>query len=319
MSLRVAIVGPGRSNQGTGPYIAKNFHELGAQIVGLVSSNIESAYLSSDNLKNEYGIQAKAFDNIEELFTKHETDIVAICSPFITHLDYLKVAIENGCHIFCEKPLWWPKKKILNDEYIHKITKETISLVDLCKKKQVNLQLNTQWPFTLPAYYQLYPNFRDPITEFAMWLCPESKDENRILDSVPHLLSMLYALIGAGQIQNINFNNDSNSSINELTINFDYIHAQGDTKVDINLSAKDEFPKPAAYAINQNRADRHVELPNYLISLRSSETHLPLVDPLICSIKNFIGSIHSNIALDDVSLIDGMAHLAQIYQAVTAK
>ena len=102
-----------------------------------------------------------------------------------------------------------------------------------------------------------------------------------------------------------------------MQIEFDYLHALGDTRVVITLSSSDVFPKPAAYAINGLRADRHVELPNYLISLRSSKDQLPVKDPLVCSIKNFISTIHSKTSSDEVALIDGMTHLAQIYQTVT--
>ena len=316
MSLKVAIVGPGRSNQGTGPYIAKTFHQLGTQIVGLVSSNIESANKSVDNLTNEFGITTKAFSNLENLFSEVETDIVVISCPIDSHLPYIKLAIENNSHIFCEKPLWWPSNTATGSVDINAITNETATLINLCIKKHLTLQLNTQWPFTLPTYYRLYPQTKKPIKEFSMWLCPQSKTDQRILDSVPHLLSMLYVLAGAGMIENIESNNDSN---NTLSIEFDYMHAQGDTKVTIYLISSDEIPKPAAYAINQNRADRHVELPNYLISLRTAGKQLPLVDPLVCSIKNFIGSIHSKSAPDEVGLIDGMRQLAQIYHAVTTK
>ena len=316
MNLKIAIVGPGRSKQGTGPYIAKIFSQFGAHIVGVVSSSMESAEQSVDALKNEFGIQTKAFNHIEELFSEFKTDIVAISSPFNTHLEYLKACIKNSCHVFCEKPLWWPSQNYID---VNNVTKDTISLVNSFKHKKLYLQLNTQWPFTLPTYYQLHPQTHGSINEFTMWLWPQSKDKNRILDAVPHLLSMLYVLVGAGQIQNIFSNNESNNLVTSLKIEFDYLHARGDTKVCIHLDSTDSFPKPAAYAINGKRVDRCVELPRYLISLQTSEKQLPLVDPLASSIKNFIGSIHSKTALDEVALIDGMTHLAQIYRAVTTK
>ena len=78
------------------------------------------------------------------------------------------------------------------------------------------------------------------------------------------------------------------------------------------------MPKPAAYAINGKRVDRHVELANYLISLRTFDKQLPVVDPLVCSVKNFLGSIYSKSSLDETALIDGMTHLAQIYQAINS-
>ena len=116
--------------------------------------------------------------------------------------------------------------------------------------------------------------------------------------------------------QNIQSNNSSGVINHAIAITFDYLHAMGDTMVSINLNSSDALPKPAAYAINGKRVDRHVELSNYLISLQTSEIQVPVMDPLECSIKNFICSIYSKASSDETTLIDGMSHLAQIYQAV---
>ena len=123
--------------------------------------------------------------------------------------------------------------------------------------------------------------------------------------------------VGNGKINNIESNYHETNDDQDLQIDFDYLYALGDTRVSILLTSSNTFPKPAAYAINGQRADRHVELPNYLISLRSAEHQLPVEDPLVCSIKNFISTIHSKASSDEVALIDGITHLAQIYQVVT--
>jgi len=198
------------------------------------------------------------------------------------------------------------------------LVQDTIDLVNTCYTNRTLLQLNTQWPYTLPTYYELYPQIKNQsIQSFSMWLSPQSQGSDMIIDTVSHLLSMLYTLLGAGKINNIESNFHNIESDEDLLIKFDFLHAFGDTRVSISLTSSNTFPKPAAYAINDLRADRHVELPNYLISLRSSEHQLPVEDPLVSSIKNFISTIHSKASSDEVSLIDGMAHLTQIYQAVT--
>lgn len=319
MSLNVAIIGPGRSKQGTGPYIARTFHELGASISGVVSSSLKSATYSATKLKSEYGIDCHPYTSLHELLEKSSTDIIAICSPSGSHHQYLNPSIQAGLHLFCEKPLWWPLKEITTDADVQHITAETTKLVRLSKAKNVVMQINTQWPFTLPTYYEIFPqqeHVLEPVKSFSMWLSPQSTDKEMILDAAPHLLSMLYALVGAGRIQNIESNFQATRPINKLNIEFDYLHAMGDTKVSLLLSSTDTVPKPAAYAINNKRVDRHVELTNYLISLHSSDKQLPVADPLVCSIKNFLSSIHSKSSSDEVALIDGMTHLAQIYKAV---
>ncbi len=321
MSLNVAIIGPGRSKQGTGPYIARTFHELGASISGVVSSSLVSATRSAKKLKSEFGIDCHAYTNLHELLENSSIDIIAICSPSDSHHQYLNPSIQAGLHLFCEKPLWWPSTEITTDADVQHITAETTKLVRLSKAKNVVLHINTQWPFTLPTYYEIFPQQEhavEAVKSFSMWLSPQSTDKEMIVDAAPHLLSMLYALVGAGRIQNIESNYQSKRSKDELNIEFEYLHATGDTKVSFSLNSTNTIPKPAAYAINNKRVDRHVELSNYLISLHTSDKQLPVVDPLVCSIKNFLSSIYSKSSSDEVALIDGMTHLAQIYQAVNS-
>ena len=218
--------------------------------------------------------------------------------------------------MFCEKPLWWPEKNISTLKDIADLTRKTTELVKQCNSKELVLQLNTQWPYTLPTYFALHPQ-ENNFTQFAMWLAPQSTGGTMIVDTISHLLSMLYTLVGSGKINNINSNFHQLQSGQDLLIEFEFLHARGDMPVSITLSSSDAFPKPAAYAVNGLRVDRHVELPNYLISLQSRDKKVPMIDPLESSIKNFISSIHSKATSDEVALIDGTTHLAEIYLAVT--
>lgn len=320
MTLKVAIVGPGRSKQGTGPFIARTFKQLGCDVQAVVSSSLGSAEQAAQSLKSDYQIECSAYKNLQQLLNNHSIDVVAISSPVDSHLGNLSAAIHAGCHVFCEKPLWWSKSTATKDT--QSITNQATELVHSCNANKVLLQLNTQWPYTLPTYYELYPQLKKQksFESFSMWLSPQSHGCTMIIDAAPHLFSMLYALLGSGKMNNIESNYKSNrhntNPEQDLLITFDYLHTFGDTRVSISLISSDTLPKPAAYAINGLRVDRHVELPNYLISLRSDEHQLPLVDPLASSIKNFISTIHSKVSSDEVALIDGMTHLAQLYQAV---
>ena len=322
MTLNVAIIGPGRSKQGTGPYIANQFQKNGAEITALISSTLQSAKTSAEYLKSNFGIDCQVYANLDEALNKDTIDVVVISPPLQFHRQYLKSAIQAGCHIFCEKPLWWPELDITDEINVQTIQDETAEIVKLCNLHNVILQLNTQWPFTLPAYYEIYPQLKahaETINSFSMWLSPQSTDHTMIIDSTPHLLSMLYAIAGSGRIQNVESNYKSNKTIQKLEINFDYLHATGDIKVNFTLAPTKSVPKPAAYAINNNRVDRHVELGNYLISLCSSDNQLTIVDPLVCSVRNFLSSIYSKVSSDDAAITDGMEHLAQIYQVIISK
>ena len=319
MPFNIAMVGPARSRQGTGPYIARAFHQLGCNICAVVSSSLSSAASAASCLKEDYGIECQPFTGLEEALKETPIDIVAICSPPATHYRFLNVAIEAGCQVFCEKPLWWPEEDVQSPESAQRITRDTHRLVRQANSKNITLQLNTQWVFTLPGYYALCPqpySASRVVENFSMWLSPQSTGKKMIIDAAPHLLSMLYALFGAGRIQALRHDSPSGHPDQDLGIAFDYLHATGDCTVSLVLNSTNALPKPAAYAINQQRIDRHVELPDYLISLRSSGKQLPIADPLLCSVKSFLGSIHSGCSPDGTALIDGMVHLLQIYQAV---
>jgi len=113
MTFNVAIIGPGRSKQGTGPFIAKTFKQLGCNVQAVVSSSLESAEKAATHLKTEYAISCQAYKSLEEALEHHSIDIVAISSPPESHLHYLKIATQAGCHIFCEKPLFWSKTLLI--------------------------------------------------------------------------------------------------------------------------------------------------------------------------------------------------------------
>ena len=57
----------------------------------------------------KYGVK-KVYDNMEDMFTDPEIDAVYITTPHTTHLPFLKLALENGKHVLCEKSI------TLNDE-----------------------------------------------------------------------------------------------------------------------------------------------------------------------------------------------------------
>ncbi len=320
MTLHAAIIGPGRSNQGTGPYIARTLNQNGVEIAGLLSSSLNSAKAAAQDLLERYSINAEVYSSLDELLGNDAINTLVISSPINSHEAYLQAAIEANCHVFCEKPLWWPNNNVANDIDVTSLIEKTTTLVKRFREQNLVLQLNTQWPFTLPTYYEIFPAAEKyqtkEIKNFAMWLAPQSIDKDMIIDAGPHLLSMLYAIVGAGRIENIQ-SLTGVAAGKELAIEFDYLHAFGETQVSLNLHASDAFPKPAAYAINDNRVDRHVDVSNYLISLCALNKQVPIVDPLVCSIRNFISTIHSKSSPDETSLIDGMSHLAQIYQAVT--
>ena len=57
----------------------------------------------AEELARNYG--AQAFMDVKKLFAEAEFDVVDICTPTNTHLDYIKLAAAAAKDICCEKPL----------------------------------------------------------------------------------------------------------------------------------------------------------------------------------------------------------------------
>lgn len=67
------------------------------ELVGFFDPSKEN----SKKVSEEFGYYA--FDSIEDLIDS--VDVVDIVTPTLSHFDCAKMAIENGCHIFIEKPI----------------------------------------------------------------------------------------------------------------------------------------------------------------------------------------------------------------------
>ena len=71
-----------------------------AQLIGGASRTLESAQRAAD----AYGL-GRAYASPAELFADDAVDVVHICTPNATHLEYALAAIDAGKNVICEKPL----------------------------------------------------------------------------------------------------------------------------------------------------------------------------------------------------------------------
>jgi predicted dehydrogenase len=96
-SLRILVVGCGNM----GASHAMSYHSLdGFEICGLVSTG-ESKVVLNEKLGGGYAL----FDNYEEALKITQPDAVCISTYPDTHENFAIKALENGCHVFVEKPL----------------------------------------------------------------------------------------------------------------------------------------------------------------------------------------------------------------------
>lgn len=134
-----------------------------------------------------------------------------------------------------------------------------------------------------------------------------------IVDAAPHGLSMLYQLIGIGEISNTDIQILTHPT-HGMQLRFDYQHSQGSTEAVFRLTPTQANPKPASYQINDFAVNRVISLPDYQIKLQSDQETIKVEDPLTRSVQDFLAKLHGNLTNDETVLQLGANHLFQLIE-----
>ncbi len=94
--INVGVVGYGY----WGPNVARNFHNPGVSEVTVITDKREDC-LQRAQLAHP---QAKVTADSREVLESPDIDAVAVVTPVWTHYELAKAALENGKHVFVEKP-----------------------------------------------------------------------------------------------------------------------------------------------------------------------------------------------------------------------
>lgn len=97
--LRVAVTGLGA--------VTRNIHlpaykALAGKIE--IVAGCDSELAARQFAKEKLGIR-EVFADPQKMIAEAAPDIVAICTPPVLHVEQSLMALEAGCHVFCEKPL----------------------------------------------------------------------------------------------------------------------------------------------------------------------------------------------------------------------
>jgi len=97
--LRVAIIGLGA--------VTRNIHlpaysSLRDEIEIIAGCDINDA--TRKMAKEKFGL-ADVYDDPLKMIETTTPDIVSVCTPPALHVEQALMALEHGCHVFCEKPL----------------------------------------------------------------------------------------------------------------------------------------------------------------------------------------------------------------------
>jgi predicted dehydrogenase len=97
--LRVAVIGLGA--------VTRNIHlpaykTLADKIEIVAGCDVDAA--ARRTAKEKFGLP-EVFDEPAKMLAETSPDVVAICTPPSLHVEQSLLALERGCHVFCEKPL----------------------------------------------------------------------------------------------------------------------------------------------------------------------------------------------------------------------
>jgi len=277
--MKIGIIGA----SGIGKFHAREYKNLGHEIIGILGSSKESSQKTKKMLLEKFKINTKAYWDLDE-FLNQDIDVVSICIPVRLHYEITKRCLEENINVLCEKPLIDLKNQELS------LAKE---LIKISQKRNLILTENTQWPSIIP-YFKKYVDLHK-IQNFEVIMEPGVKGIDLLYDHLPHANSVLLKLIenrkGEYFCENINFLKKEKE---QIVVRFNYVC--GDKKdhhkinVTYNFRFKADRPRDVIFRFNDKEFKRKVD-ENYNQSFIFNDKTIEFEDPLRKSIREFLESI----------------------------
>ena len=125
--LRVGVIGYGY----WGPNIVRNFH---AQDQARVVAVCDKSQKSLGKVRHAYPDMVTT-DDVDDLLTSPDIDVIAVVTPVWTHFELAKKALQNGKHVFVEKPFTCS-------------TAQGEELIELAERKNLKIMVDHTFLFT---------------------------------------------------------------------------------------------------------------------------------------------------------------------------
>jgi predicted dehydrogenase len=311
------VVGARRVRQGTGEYVARDLERHGARVVALVGTTPATIDEARRALAERHGIEARGHASLAAALAAEAVDAVAICSPPEAHRQDLLLAADAGLHVFLEKPAVWAPGLEADPAGAARLAAELGAVADRLAAAGRTLHLNAQWPYTLDAYYALFPALRGRTpASFAMSLGPtRDPGPGMLVDSGSHPLSLLLALCGPGEARDIRVT-ALDRAAGRLALAFDWAHAGGACAATLELVTCPRPPRPASYALDGRRAERRIAEPGYTFTFADGAREVPVPDPLSASVADFVRAARAGRPPDRARLVLGLTQLHALAAAV---
>ncbi len=302
--MKVSIVGAGRNRNGIGEYIGKYFHKNGAEVTSTLGRTEETSQKASLNL-HKYGIKSNAYIDFYKMVEEEGPDVVVLSSPSSTHYDYLVKCVDLGLNIFCEKPFLSPD---LDD-----LKGKVEGILEKAKGKRLTVAMNSQWPFALRYYKKMCGEIEvKKSNRFFITLSPFASGREMISEAVPHALSLLYSVLGEGEIGSLIYESPKEE---EMTIKFKYLFGKKECEVVIKLVKGRAQPREFQFGFNDKIVKRSLNLRNYDIYFNYGKRKWKITDPLDLSVRDFIRAVESQCEpfIGDSHILCNMSLLKTIY------
>ena len=178
--LTIGVIGYGY----WGPNIVRNFSSvLGASVVSVCDQDQSALYKAKNNYAGMHITR-----DCNDIINSSEIDAVAIITPVSTHYDLAKRALQNGKHIFIEKPFTAS-------------TEQAEELIELADRKNLIIMVDHTFLFTSAVKKIKQLIDEDVLGELYYFdstrvnLGLFQKDVNVVWDLAPHDLSIMNFLI----------------------------------------------------------------------------------------------------------------------------
>ena len=273
--LRVAIVGPGRSRNGLGPFFARWFAHHGARVVAGCGRDAERTRAANAAIEADLGQPVADHVDVRRMLDVERPDAVVIACPVGGHLDALRAAADAGVHTLCEKPL------VREAE-----TDAVDGLLDAFAARERVFVENCQWPETLGAFDAVWPgSLADPVRRVRMRLSPTGRGRAMVEDSLSHALSVAQAVAPIDRTTRaVDVRIADRSAGSEHTsVTARLSGDAAEVELVLELEHVPRQPRPASVELDGRRLDRHVDTSGggYRIGfLDPAGNHVPIDDPL---------------------------------------
>jgi len=126
-TLRIGVIGYGY----WGPNVVRNLHALDRWSVSMLCDRDQAALKRASRTYPGLAVTTECAD----LLRSPEIDVIAVVTPVWTHFDLTKAALENGKHVFVEKPFT-------------STSRQAIELIELADRKNLKIMVDHTFLFS---------------------------------------------------------------------------------------------------------------------------------------------------------------------------